>query len=120
MKSIILLGFLFIMGCATVKKTPIDIETYGYSESNPIKVGDGPSGERAYLDRLSGPDGQTVKYKRLGSCCPFKTRKGVIDNTGLLDTYEVTYDGLQKNVILFFNMYDKGQLIAPKGFTLSR
>jgi hypothetical protein len=36
MKSIILLGFLFIMGCATVKKTPIDIETYGYSESNPI------------------------------------------------------------------------------------
>ncbi|HVF24656.1 MAG TPA: hypothetical protein VNA23_02135 [Anaerolineales bacterium] len=46
-------------------------KTYGYSEANPIKVGgdafSGPSRERAYLDRLRGPDGEELSYEREGS-----------------------------------------------------
>src|SRR5690606_21201183 len=42
-------------------------DTYGYTEENPIKVGgssfDGPSRERAYLDNLLGPNGESLSYE---------------------------------------------------------
>jgi hypothetical protein len=115
---IILVVFLIFSACASTKKTNVDADSYGYAQSNPIKTGKGPSGERAYLDRLTGPNGEKVKYERLGSCCPFKTKNGLLDNTGMLDKYEVTYEGLGKKVILYLNMYDEDKLMAPKGFIL--
>lgn len=36
------------------------------SSRNPVKC-DGPAGEHQYLKRLRGPDGQPVRYQRLGS-----------------------------------------------------
>lgn len=98
-----------------------DDDTYGYSEKNPIKVGgaknsSGPANERKFLNALLGPDGQIVTYVRTGSCCMFKTPHGLM-GAGLLDKYEVKYEGLENPVILYINMYDKGDLKAPKGFT---
>ena len=95
--------------------------TYGYTEANPIKVGgarqsEGPSNERRFLNALLGPNGESIKYYRRGSCCNFKTDNGYFGG-GLLDMYEVTYEGLEKPVILYINMYDKEPLKAPKGFT---
>jgi len=37
---------------------------------------------------------------------------------GLLDQYEIKWQGQDKAVILFINFYDHGPLKAPKGFTL--
>ncbi len=37
--------------------------------------------------------------------------------SGLLDKYEVKYEGIENPVILYINMYNKGKLKAPKGFT---
>lgn len=95
-------------------------ENYGYAEQNPVKVGgttsSGPANERAYLNSLTGPNGEALTFVRKGSCCPFKTPNGIIDNTGMLDRYEVTYSGLAKPVIIYINMYDKEELKAPKGF----
>ncbi|MDJ1479302.1 hypothetical protein QNI16_02325 [Cytophagaceae bacterium YF14B1] len=90
--------------------------SYGYTAKNAIQTGGGAEGERRYLNALTGPNGETVTYIRLGSCCAFKTPNGIIDNTGLLDKYEVRYEGLSKPVILYLNMYDSGDMKAPVNF----
>lgn len=94
---------------------------YG-SVRNPVKVGgvkenQGPVNERKYLNALLGPHGETVKYFRSGSCCPFKTKNGFIDDTGLLDHYRVFYEGGRDTVSIYINMYDFGNLYIPVGFT---
>lgn len=97
-------------------------KTYGYTEKNPIKVGgvsnqEGPLNERRFLNALAGPNGENIKYTRLGSCCPFKTSRG-FDGKGLLDKYEITYDGLKEPIILYINMYDSDVLQVPVGFKI--
>ncbi|MBD2721221.1 MULTISPECIES: hypothetical protein [Hymenobacter] len=98
-----------------------DDETYGYSEKNPIRVGGGRSAgvrnQLRYLNALKGPQGQAVTYERKASCCPFRTRRGVVDNSALLDVYAVTWTGNPTPVTLYLNMYRGGKLLAPRGFT---
>lgn len=36
---------------------------------------------------------------------------------GLLDVYEITYDGLDKPIELYINMYDYNDPMIPVGFT---
>lgn len=94
--------------------------TYGYTEGNPIMVGkaggSGPLNERRFLNALTGPNGEPVKYSRIGSCCHFITKNGLFDNAGLLDKYSVTYEGLEKEIVLYINMYDSDVLKIPVGF----
>ncbi|MDB5233665.1 MAG: hypothetical protein JWR44_658 [Hymenobacter sp.] len=99
-------------------------ETYGYTSKNPVRVGGGRSAgvrnQLRYLNALKGPDGQAVTYERQASCCPFKTRRGVVDNTALIDVYSVTWAGKATPVTLYINMYRGGKLMAPAGFTGAR
>jgi hypothetical protein len=100
-------------------------DSYGYTPKNPINVGgvkesSGPLNERRFLNALLGPKGETITYNRRGSCCAFKTPNGLMNNTGLLDIYEITYEGLEKPITLYLNMYDPGELKAPKGFTIKQ
>lgn len=110
-----------LLSCSTTKpKTQETNEdtTYGYSEKNPIKVGgeaNGPMNERKFLNSLSGPNGETVTFTRAGSCCHFETRN-ISYGLGLLDIYEVTYEGKKDTVSLYLNMYDKETVKAPVGF----
>lgn len=93
--------------------------TYGYSEKNPIMVGgnsEGPKNERRFLNALSGPNGEKIAYERIGSCCPFKTKNS--EWGGMLDMYNVTYTGLEKNLIIYINMYDSDTLKVPVGLKL--
>jgi hypothetical protein len=90
---------------------------YGYTPEDPIKVGGGPRGEHEYLQWLRGPEGQRLRYKRLGSCCGF-TDPSLPLGGGLLDMYEVTYDGLEKPVTLYLDMYRREDPRAPAGFRL--
>ena len=84
--------------------------TYGYSKDNAIKVGgdawDGPPRERAYLDSLSGPNGEPVSYVRTGSLEYGDT---------ILDAYQVSYSGAAP-VILYIDEYAYEGLMAPSGF----
>lgn len=124
-KTLLLLISLFLLSCGTTKKIENTAAAdYGYTESNAIKVGgedytNGPIFEREYLNRLTGPNGEEISYERTGSCCGFETENGIMGN-GMLDMYEVTYEGLKEPVILYLNMYDphKGAPMAPKGFLL--
>ena len=99
-------------------------KSYGYDRLNPIMVGgasqsEGPLNERRFLNALAGPNGEVISYKRLGSCCEFKTKNGMMEG-GLLDKYSVTYEGLADPIILYLNMYDADKLKVPVGFTLKK
>lgn len=118
---------LIVMACTTAKESTTtknfseknkDLR-YGYSASNPIKVGgvtDAPVRERDYLYSLSGPSGEKIWFSRQGSCCAFKTENSPFGDNGLLDKYSVTYEGKGDTVTLYFNMYDEDVLYAPEGF----
>ncbi|HEU0015124.1 MAG TPA: hypothetical protein VFQ45_15650 [Longimicrobium sp.] len=96
-------------------------DEFGYGRGNPVRVGgDVPNGaarQRRYLDALRGPQGQPVTYTRLGSCCLFRTPHSE-RGQGALDAYEVTYEGLARPVVLYFDMYTPpgAALRAPEGF----
>lgn len=87
---------------------------YGYTKKNPIKTGS-IAKERHFLNALRGPNGEKVRYVRLGSCCEFKSKNAMFGK-GLLDTYKVWYEGGQ-TVILYLNGYDYEDLKCPAGFT---
>jgi hypothetical protein len=85
---------------------------YGYTPEDPIKVGGGIKGEHEYLRGLRGPQGQELRYVRRGSC------SAPPPGGGLLDMYEVTYDGLEQPVMLYLDMYRRAEPRAPAGFHL--
>ncbi len=98
--------------------------SYAYTRLNPVHVGGvkdntGPIDEKKYLNGLLGPHGEELTYYRAGSCCPFKTPNGFIDNTGMLDRYIVTWDE-GDTLSIYINMYDKGDLKIPVGLTAKK
>jgi len=100
-------------------------KSYGYNKFNPIKVGgskesSGPRNERRFLNAMLGPNGEEVKYFRAGSCCAFKTPNGLMDNTGMLDRYRLTWTGSSDTLSIYLNMYDKGDLMVPVGLTAKK
>jgi hypothetical protein len=93
-----------------------DEPAYATSKDHPVQVGGGAmyvaARERRYLDALRGPMGEAVQYKRTGSLRP------AADGRTILDTYEVTYPGLEKPVTFYLDAYHfDDALKAPKGFT---
>lgn len=97
---------------------------YGYTPENAIKVGafentDKPrfnDNHHIFFSRLRGPNGSKVRYKRRGSCCSVSSRNFPLGDTAPLDVYEVTYNGLEKPLIIYINMYDRESPRAPHGF----
>lgn len=119
-------------GAAPARKKPLvpnphfanPVGEYGFSETNPILVGglggESPAAnEHLYLTRLRGPEGQPVSYQRVGSCCAFPSPNGLFGDSGLLDQYLVSYEGLAHPLSLYLDMYDPGEVRAPLGFTLA-
>ena len=102
----------------TFKITEISTDpTYGFSSKNPIEVGSegsGPKNERRFLNALSGPNGESISYFRSGSCCPIKSDNAMFGNSVLLDNYRVTWEGTSDTISIYINMYDAGELKAPK------
>jgi hypothetical protein len=95
---------------------------YGYDENYPVNLGFLPlsTGEinvQRYFGALAGPQGQKISYNKIESCCPFPTKK-FDAGAGLLDIYEVTWEGLSTPKRIYINMYEKGKVIAPEGFTI--
>ena len=94
--------------------------SYGHSPENPINVGglqNGALNQRIFLSALAGPNGEEISFERIGSCCPFPSPNG-FNGTGMLDRYEITFEGLAAPIILYMNFYDSDVLKVPVGFTL--
>lgn len=116
-----------IMPALTKEKTFVITEIskdkkLGYDQDYPVNLGFLPlaTGEinvQRYFGALAGPDGQKISYTKVDSCCPFPTKK-FDAGAGILDIYEVTWDGLATPKRIYINMYEKGKVIAPNGFTI--
>lgn len=107
---------LILQGVATSAK-------YGYSPEYPVKLGvrnqyTSQTYPEKYLQSLTGPNGQPIVYERLKSCCFFKTVNSdpAYQNVGVLEVYEITYEGLLSPKILYLNFFDEGIVYAPQGF----
>ena len=90
---------------------------YGYTTNHKIAIKVGEiKNEQPYLSSLRGPNGEKVQFRRISSCCHFKSKSAVF-GSGLLDKYEVYYKGLEEPIILYLNPYDFDTPKAPVGFT---
>ncbi|HSY61535.1 MAG TPA: hypothetical protein VK796_06640 [Cytophaga sp.] len=135
MKKIILIAIIVTGISCSGKKAQIGVvvpetflvegistdSAYGLTPLKPVEVGgkyeSGPYNESRYLDALAGPHGERLKYYRSGSCCPVESKNGMF-GMAMLDNYKVSYEGSKDTVSIYINMYDKGVLKAPVGFTV--
>ncbi len=104
-------------GTMHLSRTTAD-KNYGYSENAPVAVGGGfgTGSDRTYqfLNALRGPNGESLSYTRVGTCCPFKSPKSPFGGEALLEVYEITYSGAKPRR-LYFNWYDEGEVLVPVG-----
>ena len=97
---------------------------YGYDEDYPINLGfmPLPAAEiniKRYFGALSGPKGEKLTYKKVDSCCPFPSKKTEM-GAGILDIYEITWQGLKEPKRIYVNLYEKGKVMAPKDFGIRK
>ncbi len=97
---------------------------YGYDKDYPINLfykntKNDSINQPRFLKALAGPNGEEIKYKKIETCCPFPTKKSEM-GVGLLDVYEITWEGQTKPVRLYLNIFSKGYLKIPVGFTLKK
>ena len=90
---------------------------YGYAEKKSIKVGN-IENQQYYLNALLGPNGEPITYFRIGSCCPFRSKRAAFGK-GYLDIYHITYEGIKAPIRLFLNGYDYEKPKAPHGLTFT-
>jgi hypothetical protein len=97
---------------------------YGYNEEYPINIfyrntANETINQERFLNVLAGPKGEKITYKKLESCCPFPTKRTDL-GAGFLDVYELKWDGLNKPIKLYLNIYEKGILMVPVGLSLKK
>ena len=93
---------------------------YGYDQDYPVNLGFMrfeivDVNIKRYFGALTGPQGQEISYEKVDTCCPFPSKRNAM-GAGLLDIYEVTWDGLKEPKRIYINLYEKGEIIAPMGF----
>jgi hypothetical protein len=97
---------------------------YGYNQDYPINLGFenekfSPKNIPYFFNALTGPNGEKIQYEKVDSCCPFPTKKSVM-GAGTLDIYQVTFEGSDKKILLYINIYEKGKVLCPKGFSIKK
>ncbi len=97
---------------------------YGYEPDYPVNlfyqttINDTINPPR-FLNALAGPNGEKISYKKVGTCCPFPSKRTDM-GAGVLSIFEVSWEGQKKPVQLYINIYEKGILQIPVGFTLKK
>ena len=97
---------------------------YGFDKNYPINIFYGTTrnetiNQQRFLNALAGPKGEKITYTKLESCCPFPTKRSEM-GVGLLDVYEIRWEGQKNPVILYLNIYEKGYLMVPMGLSLKK
>jgi hypothetical protein len=97
---------------------------YGYDKDYPINIFYGGTknetiNPQRFLNALAGPNGEKITFTKLESCCPFPTKRSEM-GAGLLDVYELKWNGQRNPVTLYLNIYEKGVLMVPFGLTLKK
>ena len=97
---------------------------YGYDEDYPINIGfinekQEKINIQYYFSGLEGPNGEKISYKKVDTCCPFPTKNSLM-GAGTIGIYEVSFEGSDKKITLYFNIYEKGKILCPKGFSIKK
>ncbi len=138
------ISFLFISSCGSIKSTIKNVDDtvmkplvkenhfllseystdskYGYHADYPINIGfdnekNSSKNISLYFNALEGTDDKKFTYQKVETCCPFPTKKTKI-GAGTLDIYEITFEKSSKKVRLYFNIFEKGKIHCPMGFSL--
>ena len=97
---------------------------YGYNPEYPVNVfykdakDENLNAER-FLKALAGPNGENIIFKKIESCCPFPTKRYEM-GAGFLDVYEIKWEGQIKPIKLYINIYERGYLLVPLGFSIKK
>lgn len=143
--SLIIIALLFI-SCAGTKSTLQNVDNtaikpmikndcfiiteysqdskYGYDKDYPINIGfnrenEAPKNIGYFFNALEGQNGELFTFEKIDTCCPFPTKRTAI-GVGTLDIYEITFLISKKKIQLYFNIYDKGKIMCPKGFLIKK
>ena len=97
---------------------------YGYDADYPINLffqntRNEKLNQERFLNALAGPKEEKITFTKLESCCPFPTKRTDL-GAGLLDVYELKWDGQKKPVKLYLNIFEKGVLMVPVGLSLKK
>ena len=97
---------------------------YGYDQNYPINIGfinekQEDINIEYYFNGLEGPNGEKISYKKIDTCCPFPTKNSLM-GAGTIGIYEITFEGSNKKNTLYFNIYEKGKILCPKGFSIKK
>jgi len=95
---------------------------YGYNADYPINLGfenekKSENNVVLYFNALLGKKGEKFTYEKIESCCPFPTKRNTI-GAGSLDIYELTFEGNPKKIRLYINVFEKGKVLCPVGFSI--
>ncbi len=97
---------------------------YGYDADYPINIGLILERQEElyvsyFFNGLEGKNGSKITdYKKIDVCCPFPTTHNTM-GAGTIGIYEVTFDS-NKKVKLYINIYEKGKIMCPNGFTIKK
>jgi hypothetical protein len=97
---------------------------YGYNKDYPINIGfnkenEAPKNISYFFNALLGENNKNFTYEKVDTCCPFPTKRTAI-GAGTLDIYEITFENSDKKIKLYFNIYEKGKILCPNGFTIKK
>ena len=97
---------------------------YGFDQDYPVNIGFIHEKQEAinieyYFNGLEGPNGEEISFQKVDTCCPFPSKNTVM-GAGTLGIYEVTVAGSSKKMTLYFNIYEKGKILCPKGFKIKK
>lgn len=94
---------------------------YAFHQDYPVNLGFGllhqrETNKEKFLNALLGPNGEKITYSQIGNCCPFPTNKSELGG-GMLDVYQITWEGNTKPLTIYLNYFEKGEVLIPVGFT---
>jgi hypothetical protein len=136
----------FLSSCGSIKSTIMNVDNnakkpiiknnafviteyaadgkYGYDKNYPINLGFenekySPKNIPLFFNALQGENGEKITYEKIDTCCPFPTKKSIM-GAGTLDIYQITFEGNNKKVLLYVNIYERGKVLCPKGFSIKK
>ncbi|NBW35657.1 MAG: 2-dehydro-3-deoxyphosphooctonate aldolase [Cytophagia bacterium] len=93
--------------------------SYGAKPKTNIKVGS-VRNEYTFIAQLTGPNGEEITAKRLGSGWDVKSKKALFGNKVPLDKWEIKYEGLKEPIIIYLNGYDYEKPKCPFGLSFKK
>ena len=97
---------------------------YGYNKDYPINVGFenetfSLKNITYFFNALAGPQGEKITFNKSGDCCPFPTKRSSM-GAGTLLIYDVSFEGKSEKKTLYFNVFEKGKILCPTGFSIKK